>query len=115
LRQLSLPDAQRHIAHASELYAELGDGKPHVAYPMTEKATAEQSVAQGESKVLDATSVLAASVKREKAIKRADIELIELLESTILRVDASNDACEKAAAAIMKLASSRSELGMEIP
>jgi hypothetical protein len=82
---------------------------------MTEqKPAAEQAAAKVDSKVLDATSLLEASVKREKAIKGTDVELIELLESTVLRVDSTDNACEKAAAAIMKLASLRAELSLEI-
>lgn len=83
---------------------------------MTEqKPAAEQLAAQVESQVLDAMSVLAAAVKREKARKGTDLELVKLLESTILRVDAPDDAWAKAAVAIKKLASSRAESRMEIP
>ena len=56
---------------------------------------------------LSADSVLCASVKKEKARKDNDPELLELLESTILQVDAPDNAWEKAAFAISKLASSR--------
>jgi hypothetical protein len=80
----------------------------------TQKPAAEQPAAQVGSNVLDATSVLAASVKREKARKGTDLELVESLESTILRVDAPDSAWEQAAAAIKKLALSRAESRMEI-
>ena len=97
------------------LYAEIEDLELSAPNPMTEqKPAVEQPIAQVEATVLDATSVLAASVKREKAIKGSDVELVELLESTILRVDAPDGAWEKAATAILKLASSRAESGMGI-
>jgi len=78
-----------------------------------QKPAAEQPAPQVESRVLDATTVLAASVNSEKARKSTDLDLLESLESTILRIDAPDNAWEKAAAAISKLASSRAESRMK--
>ena len=80
-----------------------------------QKPAAEQPKPEVASTVLDATSVLAASVKKEKARKTTDHELLESLESTILRIDAPDNAWEKAAAAINRLASSRAESRMKTP
>lgn len=81
---------------------------------MTEqKPVPEQPMPEVESTVLDAASVLAASVKEEKARQSTDHELLESLEATILRIDAPDNAWEKAAAAINKLASSRAETRMK--
>jgi hypothetical protein len=76
---------------------------------------ANQPPVQVESKVLDAAAVLAAAVGKEKARNGTDIELVESLESTILRMEATEGAWEKAAAAISTLASSRAESRMKAP
>jgi hypothetical protein len=81
----------------------------------TQKPAVEHPGAQVESTVLDAKSVLSASIKTEKERKGTDLELLHLLESTILRVDAPGDAWEQAAAAIKKLTLSRAESRMATP
>jgi hypothetical protein len=52
-------------------------------------------------------AVLADAVSREKSRKDVDAELMRVLESTILCVDAADSACNAAAAAIKRLASAR--------
>jgi hypothetical protein len=90
-----------------------GHSEPHdpnsifVSSPSDEPAPQEV-----DSPTLDAASVLAASVNTETAREDTDLELLELLKSTILRVDASDGAWEMAAVAIKKLAASRAESRM---
>lgn len=116
LRRRSEANARGRLPRASQSYAELGDLTQPALNPMTEQTSAaEQCAAVVESSVLDATSLLAASIKREGTIVGADTELVGLLESTILRVDAPDDACERAAAAIVTLASSRAASRMALP
>jgi len=74
---------------------------------------AEQVAAQFGSPGLNAASVLAATVEKEKARKDTDLELIESLESTILRADAPDSVWEQTVAAIKKLALSRAKSRME--
>jgi hypothetical protein len=52
-------------------------------------------------------AVLADAVNRERSRKDVDAELMRVLESTILCVDAADSACNEAAAAIKRLASTR--------
>ncbi|MBS1985341.1 MAG: hypothetical protein JST16_14340 [Bdellovibrionales bacterium] len=78
-------------------------------------AVENDSAREVRSEILDATTVLAASVVKEKARKSTDLGLLEILESTVLRVDAADNAWEKAAEAIGKLATSRAELRMMTP
>lgn len=54
-------------------------------------------------------SVLAECVSREKERAGVDAALIAVLESTVLRADATEAAWEKAATAIKALATSRAE------
>jgi hypothetical protein len=77
------------------------------------ESTAEHPVGNTDPKPLDSASVLAAAVMKEKAKEGADLELIQLLESTVLRVDATDAAWSKAADAIVKLASARAQSRME--
>lgn len=80
----------------------------------TQKPVTEQDAVQVHDTALDAPSVLAASLKRETAREDTDLELLGLLESTILRVDASDGSWEQAAAAIKKLVLSRTESRMKL-
>lgn len=64
---------------------------------------------------LDAKAVLAAAVQKEKARAGADIDVIEALESTILRVDAAEGAWEQALAKLRAIASSRVDKQLGAP
>lgn len=83
---------------------------------MTKKMAAKNTPASpAKSQLPDVTSVLAAAVTEERARKSTDVDLLEALESTVLRVDAADSAWEKAAEAIRKLASTRAESRMKMP
>ncbi len=72
-------------------------------------ADAQPDVVPGPSTPKSPESVLAECVSREKERTGVDTELIEVLESTVLRVDATEVAWEKAATAIRALAARRAE------
>lgn len=80
-----------------------------------QKPATEQLAAQVDATVLDATAVLSASIKAEREGMGTDLELLHLLEATILRVDAPGDAWEQAVAAIKKLTQLRAESRMATP
>jgi hypothetical protein len=77
------------------------------------ESSAEQTLGNTDSKPLGPATVLAAAVTKEKAREGADLELVQLLESTVLRVDATDGAWAKAAAAIGELALARAQSRME--
>ena len=54
-------------------------------------------------------TVLAECVSRERQRTGVDVDLIAVLESTVLRADATEGAWDKAATAIRTLAASRAE------
>jgi hypothetical protein len=60
-----------------------------------------------------ASAVLATAIRNEKSQKDIDADLLGILEASILRVDATANAWEKAAIAIEKLAGNRAQARLE--
>lgn len=78
------------------------------------ESTAVESLGNTDSKPPDPATVLAAAVKKEKAKEGADLELVQLLESTVLRVDATEGVWAKAATAIGEIALARAKSRLEL-